>query len=545
MMRMIRSGGLLAVMTPLLLCLTGCELLDGFKTDSSRFLSPHQPIKAPDRPLISPIRSSVSVADETQDIIPAAVAPTAEDFMFTEVDYIIGPTDVLDITILDLYAPGGESVLRREVSDSGYIDLPLLPERVYADGLTQEELRLAIAQAYQQANILRQAQVTIAIAARRQNTFSVLGAVQRTGTYNILRRDMRLLEALALAGDVTQPVKYLYVFRQTAPRSSRTPPQGAQPGQLAPLPQPIPPTPPGTQESAPPQMVPTPGAAEEPPAQLDAQAELERLSRALGAPATQPETAPAQSVIHKFSETAGPAATTSLAQAELPSDDRSYKWIFTNGKWIRVEQEAPPAATPSGEGTEPVRPYKPEEQAPPAEEETTDPFDWQQLEPSDGMRIIAINLDALRRGEQNIIIREHDVVQVPVLEVGEFYIKGEVLRPGVYSLTGRQITVKMAMAAAGNLGPLAWPENTVLIRRVGPNQEQMIPLDIEAIFRGEAPDLFLKPDDLIAVGTNWRATFLAVLRNAFRATYGFGFIYDRNFASPAAQGLDSNRFTRW
>ena len=32
------------------------------------------------------------------------------------------------------------------------------------------------------------------------------------------------------------------------------------------------------------------------------------------------------------------------------------------------------------------------------------------------------------------------------------------------------------------------------------------------------------------VGTNALAPFVAALRGAFRITYGFGFLYDRNFA---------------
>ena len=32
------------------------------------------------------------------------------------------------------------------------------------------------------------------------------------------------------------------------------------------------------------------------------------------------------------------------------------------------------------------------------------------------------------------------------------------------------------------------------------------------------------------VGTNALAPFLAAIRNGFRVTYGFGFLYDKNFA---------------
>ena len=162
-------------------------------------------------------------------------------------------------------------------------------------------------------------------------------------------------------------------------------------------------------------------------------------------------------------------------------------------------------------------------------------------------RVVAINLKQLRDGDprMNIVMRDNDIVHIPTLEVGEFYISGEVQRPGVYSLTGRQITLKMAVAAAGNVGGLAWPENSLLIRRIGNNQEQFIPVDIQAIFRGEDPDIFLKPNDTLSIGTDVRASFFAVIRNAFRMTYGFGFIYDRNFADPQIYTPTSRRFTRW
>jgi hypothetical protein len=58
----------------------------------------------------------------------------------------------------------------------------------------------------------------------------------------------------------------------------------------------------------------------------------------------------------------------------------------------------------------------------------------------------------------------------------------------------------------------------------------MIQLDLDAIFAGNAPDFYLKPNDIVNVGSHAVAGFLAVLRNAFRLSYGFGFVYDRNFA---------------
>jgi polysaccharide export outer membrane protein len=56
-------------------------------------------------------------------------------------------------------------------------------------------------------------------------------------------------------------------------------------------------------------------------------------------------------------------------------------------------------------------------------------------------------------------------------------------------------------------------------------------VDLDKIAKGLQPDFFIKPFDYINVGTSGTSRWLAQLRNAFRATYGFGFIYDRNFAT--------------
>ena len=56
-------------------------------------------------------------------------------------------------------------------------------------------------------------------------------------------------------------------------------------------------------------------------------------------------------------------------------------------------------------------------------------------------------------------------------------------------------------------------------------------MDVAKIARGESPDFYIQPEDLIRVGTDQGAIFNAVLRNAFRATYGLGAVYDTNFAN--------------
>ena len=208
----------------------------------------------------------------------------------------------------------------------------------------------------------------------------------------------------------------------------------------------------------------------------------------------------------------------------------TYKWIYSGGRWIRVAQPATPSVEPGPRiQPAPTPPARPERQVDPA---GRDPFGWKQYDMSRLARIIAVDLCRLKSGDprMNIKIRENDIVHVLPLQIGEYYVMGEVLRPGPYPLTGRRLTAKQAVATAGNLGVLSWPNNSILIRRIGRDQEQVVRLPLNDIFAGRENDILIKPDDVIAVGSHWTAPFLAVWRNAFRMTYGFGFIYDRNYS---------------
>ncbi|MCD4824681.1 MAG: SLBB domain-containing protein [Phycisphaerae bacterium] len=531
-----KSKTLLHLMLPVivLVAVAGCD--QGI-ISQYRFLQPDKPIAKPDQAEVSWIIDTMSDLDKSSDLFPNSVKPGPQDWIYGDVDYVIGATDVLDISVLDLYAEGLETLLRREVSDSGYIDLPQLKKRIKAEGQTQIQLTKSIEKTYQEHGILKEPVISVTIAARRQQMFSILGSVMRPGTYNLVRRDMRLLEALALAGGIAQSnIDYIYVIRQARP--TRKSEVQAKPKQAP--------------------KVKAPAARNTPGN------ELKDMDRLMNGPVAS---APALS----YSETStGPVAGQPAAAPAAAPAKKSHRWVYRNGKWVKEAVAAtavPKAATaatvvPKVAPPVPARPRKPvvelpaikmpdtkalPQLAPRGKAKSDDPFGWGKIAKEDLVRVIAINRKQLEQGDyrMNIVIRENDIIQIPSLEIGEFYIMGEVLRPGVYSLTGRKITIKMAVAAAGNLGPLAWPANSVLIRRIGKNQEQIIPINIDKILRGTDPDIYLKANDVIAVGTHVVSSFLAVIRNAFRMTYGFGFIYDRNFADPMYNYPNSRRFKGW
>jgi len=148
------------------------------------------------------------------------------------------------------------------------------------------------------------------------------------------------------------------------------------------------------------------------------------------------------------------------------------------------------------------------------------------------IRVIRIPYQALHNGDlnYNIAIRPHDVVWAKPLQIGVYYVYGHVARPGVFTLTGQKVTIKQAIGGAGMFDELAIPQRAEIVRRIEPDHEVTVRINLAKIFAMEEPDLYLKPDDQILVGTNAIAPFIAAIRGAFRITYGFGFLYDRNFA---------------
>jgi hypothetical protein len=148
-------------------------------------------------------------------------------------------------------------------------------------------------------------------------------------------------------------------------------------------------------------------------------------------------------------------------------------------------------------------------------------------------RLLEIDYRDLIAGRSilNVIVRPDDFINVVPPPTGVVYIDGEISRPGPYDLpaTG-QLTLSRLVAAAGGLGPLAIPERVDLVRRVG-DREATIRVNLAAIRERAEPDIALKSDDHVIIGTNFFAQPLAVIRNGFRMTYGFGFLIDRNWGT--------------
>jgi polysaccharide biosynthesis/export protein len=435
-----------------------------------------------------PILNSVDPIDEGSIEFTKATEVRPDDLKVIANDYVIGRNDLVTISIFDLVNAGVESVRTARVSETGMLSLPLLTEPVKAAGLTEPQLQKAIAQKYKDAGLIQNAQVSVTVVEARGRTFNITGSVARPGQYVILEADFRILQALIQAGDTTFPDEYMYVIRKRSAETSAA----TQPGEET---EPSVPRPPATG-----------------PSDLAPQAQSLLPHGLMMAMADQPT-----------GNAVPPAAGSEDKIITLEGQQR----LLNPSTQPAAPAAETPAATPPGETVVPP---------------TQPAYDFgSQLKMDEDTRIIRIPLQQLKNGDlrYNIVVRPNDTLIVPVPMTGFYYMAGHVASPGAYTLTGMKVTLLQAVASARGLDQFAVPERTDLIRRIGGDKSLYLRVNLKKVAMGEEADIFLKPNDQVWVGTDWYPPFLQALRGAFRATYGFGFLYDRNFA-PAQPGINGN-----
>ena len=487
-------------------------------------------------PVVSVILPTLGVAEETPSAWEEAEEPKPVDSISLKTDYVFGPGDMVRISIFELRAQGVPFAQDYFISETGKISIPDVGI-VEAAGLTETQLEEEIANILS-PTILKEPMVSVIMMQSQQRAYSISGnAVPAAGRYFIPRFEFRLLDALANSRVETQfNVSYVYVSRKVTGAEAFGEPYDMEKGEPAEFRR----FEPGEEMLE----IIAPRARLRPDNSLVlTSAEMvteEELRRAAMPEGLEPlvddsqdmkeEILPKEDRARRDVE-ASRRETIEEAMSE-DVDEGRIEWIFEDNKWIPV-RVGEPRKERAERREEPRRKFRAEDVRKPLEEELPGEYDWEETVPGGiQTRLIKIPTDKLVSGDPryNIVVRPGDNIHVPVDLIGEFAVFGNVNRGGYIPITGRPMTLKQAIAAAGGLGPLAWPKRVEVVRRIGKDKEETVMVDLEKIARGEQPDFFIKPNDWINVGTHPTARWLAVLRNSFRATYGFGFIYDRNFA---------------
>jgi polysaccharide export outer membrane protein len=488
--RVLQLMGFLAVM----FAGVGCEVdnyMDPSKTGYFEFA-----------PTTIPVLERLDVVEVEELPFGEITEPNAEDLVPSSLQYKLAPGDVVRAEIFELVSAGQMDISVRVVDQAGQIRLPTLGN-LPAAGLTLQGFQKEIEDRL--SGLISDPLVTVALESGRSFQFTIYGAVDGTGMYALDRPDFRVMNALALAGGTISTTQHVYVIRELVlnemvkPEFDRAkdggdsskPAGDDQPKTDAEIEELINQLQQEDQGTAP-----TPGMVA---TQDDPLVDLDDVEPAPPARVSSAPKKPDTSDSKQDSDPSGSA----VSAVGYRYDDEKRAWVAVDG------------------GAE--------------EEEMMLPIDGEdQSGPSYATRIIRVDYQRLARGDSNlnVVIRPGDRIYVAPPLTGVVYVDGEISRPGVYALpTSGRLTLSRLVSAAGGLGPIAIPERVDMVRVVAPDREAAVRVNLSAIRNRSEPDIYMQPDDHVIIGTNFWAQPLAVVRNGFRASYGFGFLLDRNFGN--------------
>lgn len=428
-------------------------------------------------PVVLPVLDQLDIIDEPSTDPPGLSQITPADLEPRFEQYRIGSGDVVSISVFELLAVNQEFQTARRVDELGNVRMPIVGT-IHAVGLTEPDLEERIADIIERKGFLKDPTVTIIVQQRTQDTYSIMGEPRVSGT---------LIGTFSILHADFRLLDALALARGADGRIKKMyvirevkPKKGSA----------------AKTTDHPPSDLPNDGEVMVDPSKL--------LERSLhGAPGNSGSEMPG-------SESSPPM------EPSIDQGERQGEWVHVDNKWMRVE------STVTGHDDQGA--------------------DGVNGGPVLTQRVIEIPYDKLQDGDMqyNIVIRPGDIIRVPSPVIGNVFIMGAINRPGTFGLPGeKDLTLKRLIAAAGGLNQLAHPERVDLVRTVGGNQQATVRLNLRAIFDDTQPDFYLKPNDLINVGQSFVTTPVAVARNGFRMTYGFGFILDRNFGVDVFRALNA------
>lgn len=491
---------------PMLGQMLGCEV------DS--YFDPSRTGRFQHTPTTIPILDRIDVIEQEDDAWGEVTEVQPDDLKPSDLRYILSPGDFLSVEVYELYAPGNWTVDTGVIDASGMFRIRELGD-IVAAGKTVEQLEQDIVD--QLAAFVTNPQANVTLEQGSAFTYTIYGFVANSGMFTLRDPDLRLLDALAIVGGVPLTTENIYVIREV-PLSEDVEPvyerdrSDVERQQRQREEQPV-----DVDELI--EDLRDDGDAQ--PGALD-DTSGDRHARLVDVDDLAPVRVAAEPP-EDLDEIRQNAAA--RAQANQQHDD-SYIFVEERNEWVRTRSRQQQPRSSRGNGSQ-----------------NAGRGDGEQLILE---RIIKIPWQRLSRGDSsyNIVVRPDDRIYVEGPTPGLVYISGEIARPGVYDMPQNRgrLTLSRLVAAAGDLGPTAMPDRVDLTRIVGDGREATIRVNLAAIRRRTEPDLYLKPNDHVVIGTSWIATPLAVIRNGFRATYGFGFLLDRNFGNDVFGAPPSSRF---
>ena len=134
-------------------------------------------------------------------------------------EYILGPGDILEVTIHDLYPSEAVRPLRCPVMGSGDIQLPLVGA-VHVGGMNQLQAHKVITAAYTDEYI-KDPRTNVYLVEASTTNVLVIGEVNRPGAYKLPKYENDVAHALAMAGGIGDEAgRKIEVHRRISPEQA-------------------------------------------------------------------------------------------------------------------------------------------------------------------------------------------------------------------------------------------------------------------------------------------------------------------------------------
>lgn len=143
-------------------------------------------------------------------------------------EYKLGTGDLVNVDVFDV------PQLSRDVriSDTGYISLPLLPERIVAKGLSTIQLQEKIAELLKASGLVTNPEVTVSLREQRSQPITVIGSIKTPQVIQSLR-PMSVLEVLSACGGITEEAGSTLLVTRKVPADVSAKTDSAEPDLLA------------------------------------------------------------------------------------------------------------------------------------------------------------------------------------------------------------------------------------------------------------------------------------------------------------------------
>ena len=200
------------LMTVLLVAFAGCSYQD-FRRPPLRNYAADLRYK--------PLRPAEGAAPEIERVdLAEALARWRQMEGPVEETYAVGPGDVLRVSLFGQGQVGGNVVMEVPVTETGRISCPLVGE-VQVAGLDTARIKQKLTELYSDG-YYRTPLVTVVVSEYRSKQFFLAGAVARPGVITLRANRIRLLEALLLAGGLTQEASGVALVTRSGPQGQPT-----------------------------------------------------------------------------------------------------------------------------------------------------------------------------------------------------------------------------------------------------------------------------------------------------------------------------------